>query len=237
MFLKRYIPLFIVIGVGLFTLMGHFINKKSIQNFVDNDATQWFDIIASFAILLGALNMLKLQLLKIIKKQKNWHYSILPVLGFAFAIFAGFFFRGANYLSISDIPKENIAKVSEVIWDKTQKSTPSTIEGKIISALENKGYSVDTVYSDRVSAQKLKDSIEKFINQCVIKEHADSGYYVVIKDLPEANISQVASMIWAETQESTPFIIGEKIIKGLEGYTIDKVFMTLGRAEEFITPI
>jgi len=71
----------------------------------------------------------------------------------------------------------------------------------------------------------------------VIKEHADSGYYVVIKDLPEANISQVASMIWAETQESTPFIIGEKIIKGLEGYTIDKVFMTVGRAEEFITPI
>ena len=237
MFLKRYIPLFIVIGVGWFTLMGHFINNESIQNFVNNDATQWFDIIASFAILLGALNMLKLQLLKIIKKQKNWQYSILAVLGFAFAIFAGFFFRGANYLSISDIPKENIAKVSEVIWDKTQKSTPSTIEGKIISALENKGYSVDTVYSDRVSAQKLKDSIEKFINQCVIKEHADSGYYVVIKDLPEANISQVASMIWAETQESTPFIIGEKIIKGLEGYTIDKVFMTVGRAEEFITPI
>ena len=237
MFLKRYIPLFIVIGVGWFTLMGHFINNESIQNFVNNDATQWFDIIASFAILMGELNMLKLQLIKIIKKQKNWQYSILAVLGFAFAIFAGFFFRGANYLSISDIPKENIAKVSEVIWDKTQKSTPSTIEGKIISALENKGYSVDTVYSDRVSAQKLKDSIEKFINQCVIKEHADSGYYVVIKDLPEANISQVASMIWAETQESTPFIIGEKIIKGLEGYTIDKVFMTVNRAEEFITPI
>ena len=237
MFLKRYIPLFIVIGVGWFTLMGHFINNESIQNFVNNDATQWFDIIASFAILLGALNMLKLQLLKIIKKQKNWQYSILAVLGFAFAIFAGFFFRGANYLSISDIPKENIAKVSEVIWDKTQKSTPSIIEGKIISALENKGYSVDTVYSDRVSAQKLKGSIEKFINQCVIKEHADSGYYVVIKDLPEANISQVANMIWAETQESTPFIIGEKIIKGLEGYTIDKVFITIAAAEKFMEPL
>ena len=63
MFLKRYIPLFIVIVVGWFTLMGHFINNESIQNFVNNDATQWFDIIASFAILLGALNMLKLQLL------------------------------------------------------------------------------------------------------------------------------------------------------------------------------
>ena len=38
MFLKRYIPLFIVIGVGWFTLMGHFINNESIQNFVNNDS-------------------------------------------------------------------------------------------------------------------------------------------------------------------------------------------------------
>ena len=62
MLLKRHIPLMIVIGVGLLTLFGHFINNATIQNFVDNDATQWFDIIASFAVFLGALNMLKLQL-------------------------------------------------------------------------------------------------------------------------------------------------------------------------------
>ena len=67
MLLKRYIPLFIVTSVGLLILCGHFINNDSLLYFVDNDATQWFDIIASFAILLGALNMLKLQLLKIIK--------------------------------------------------------------------------------------------------------------------------------------------------------------------------
>ena len=74
MLLKRHIPLMIVIGVGLLTLFGHFINNATIQNFVDNDATQWFDIIASFAIFLGALNMLKLQIIKIVKKQKNWQY-------------------------------------------------------------------------------------------------------------------------------------------------------------------
>ena len=68
MLLKRQIPLMIVIGVGLLTLFGNFINNESIRDFVDNDATQWFDIIASFAIFLGALNMLKLQLIKIIKK-------------------------------------------------------------------------------------------------------------------------------------------------------------------------
>ena len=64
MLLKRYIPLFIVIVVGVLTLFGPFINNEGIQNFVENDATQWFDIIASFAIFLGALNMLKLQLME-----------------------------------------------------------------------------------------------------------------------------------------------------------------------------
>ena len=57
--------------MGLLTLFGHFINNEEIRGFVDNDATQWFDIIASFAMFLGALNMLKLQVIKIIKKQKN----------------------------------------------------------------------------------------------------------------------------------------------------------------------
>ena len=52
MLLKRQIPLMIVIGVGLLTLFGNFINNESIRGFVDNDATQWFDIIASFAIFL-----------------------------------------------------------------------------------------------------------------------------------------------------------------------------------------
>ena len=82
MFLKRHVPILIVMGVGLLTLFGHFIQYKSIQDFVNNDAMQWFDIIASFAIFLGALNMLKLQAIKIIKKQKNWQYSILAVGGY-----------------------------------------------------------------------------------------------------------------------------------------------------------
>ena len=61
MILKKIIPLLIVISIGCLTLFGHFINIESIQNFVDNDSTQWFDIIAAFAIFLGSLNLIKLQ--------------------------------------------------------------------------------------------------------------------------------------------------------------------------------
>ena len=131
MLLKRHIPLMIVIGVGLLTLFGHFINNEGIQNFVNNDATQWFDIIASFAVFLGALNMLKLQLIKIIKKQKNWQYSILAVVGFAFAIFAGFFYRGANFITISDVKDGQLAVVSEIIAKELNESNPYVIQTKL----------------------------------------------------------------------------------------------------------
>ena len=118
MLFKRHIPLLIVIGVGLLTLFGHFINNTLIQSFVDKDALQWFDIIAAFAMFLGALNMLKLQVIKIIKKQKNWQYSILAVVGFAFAIFAGFFYRGANFITISGIQDENLSEVAIIIAEE-----------------------------------------------------------------------------------------------------------------------
>jgi len=112
MILKRIIPLLIVISIGCLTLFGHFINIESIQNFVNNDSTQWFDIIASFAIFLGSLNLIKLQSLNIIKKRKNWQYSILTVISFMVTIFAGFFFRGANYIEISEITdKEKVAEI------------------------------------------------------------------------------------------------------------------------------
>ena len=78
-----------------------------------NVSTEWFDIIASFAIFLGALNMMKLHAKKIINKRRNWQYSILAVLGFSFAIFAGFFYRGSYYVSISNVEKGKIPIVSE----------------------------------------------------------------------------------------------------------------------------
>ena len=144
MFLKRHIPIFIVIGVGLLTLFGHFINHKGIQDFVEKDALQWFEIIASFAIFLGSLNMLKLQMLKIIRKQKNWPYSALAVLGFAFAIFAGFFYRGANYIVISDINESNIIPITEILTEELQLKKPESIPDKIRASED--GYEIPKIF-------------------------------------------------------------------------------------------
>ena len=91
---KRQIPILIVAVIGSLTLFGWFIDEPNIKGFVDDDATQWYDILASFAIFLGGFNLLKMQLQKVLRKQNDWQYSLFTIGGFFLAIIAGFFYKG-----------------------------------------------------------------------------------------------------------------------------------------------
>ena len=98
MILKRFIPIAIVAIFGSLTLSAWFIDNETIETFANDDATQFFDIIAAFAVFLGALNLLKLQFIKFIKKQKGWQYSAISIISFFFAFTIGFFIRGAYFV-------------------------------------------------------------------------------------------------------------------------------------------
>ena len=102
---KRYIPIAIVGFFGSLTLFGWFIENEGIKAFIDDDATQWYDIIASFAIFLGALNLLKLQFLKVFKRQSGWQYSVVAIVSFFIVFVMGFFMRGAF---VVDIPNTDV---------------------------------------------------------------------------------------------------------------------------------
>ncbi|GIS42587.1 MAG: hypothetical protein Ct9H90mP15_06270 [Candidatus Neomarinimicrobiota bacterium] len=119
MVLRRYIPILIVGFFGSFTLFGWFINNETVEAFINDDATQWYDIIASFAIFLGALNLLKLQFLKVLKRQSGWQYSVVAIVSFFAVFIIGFFMRGAF---IVDIPATD---VQETYF--TQKSAEEAI--------------------------------------------------------------------------------------------------------------
>ena len=93
---KRQIPILIVTLVGSITLFGWFIDQPNIKEFVNDDATQWFDILASFAIILGALNLIKLQVQKVLYQKPGWIYSVVAISGFIFSIIAGFFVKGVD---------------------------------------------------------------------------------------------------------------------------------------------
>ena len=119
MVLRRYIPILIVGFFGSFTLFGWFIKNETVEAFINDDATQWYDIIASFAIFLGALNLLKLQFLKVLKRQSGWQYSVVAIVSFFAVFIIGFFMRGAF---IVDIPATD---VQETYF--TQKSAEEAI--------------------------------------------------------------------------------------------------------------
>jgi len=94
--MKRQIAYFLVIFIGFLTLFGHFINYSPLNNFIDNDATQWFDIISGFAAFLGVINLLQLHLNKVANKKNNWKYSIITLSGFIIMIIFGFIYNGSN---------------------------------------------------------------------------------------------------------------------------------------------
>ena len=96
MILKRQIPILIVAIIGSITLFGWFIDEPHVKEFVGDDATQWYDILASFAIILGALNLIKLQIQKVLYQKSGWGYSLIAVFGFLFSITAGFFIKGVD---------------------------------------------------------------------------------------------------------------------------------------------
>jgi hypothetical protein len=103
MLFKRWIPLGILIFVGLLTLVSWFVPHDPIGH-LGQDFSQFFDILASFAIILGAANLLKLQGLKIIQRKRNWPYSIVTIVGFLVTAYVGLnwhsYFAGqANYLA------------------------------------------------------------------------------------------------------------------------------------------
>ena len=131
MILKRYIPIAIVAIFGTLTLSAWFIDNETIETFANDDATQFFDIIAAFAVFLGALNLLKLQFIKFIKKQKGWQYSAISILSFFAAFIVGFFVRGAYFVDDKVYFTQNAALESLI------EENESNLPGKSYQVQEN----------------------------------------------------------------------------------------------------
>ncbi|MFQ6612487.1 MAG: hypothetical protein ACE5D2_05235 [Fidelibacterota bacterium] len=153
MFWKRQIPIAIVAVVGFITLFGWFIDHPAIESFVNDDATQWFDILASFAIFLGALNLLKLQSQKIIKRRKGWQYSVLAILGFFFAMTAGFVLRGSYTVEIKQVGN-NPEIVATILAPEIHKDVEAT--QSIVSIIDEENpFSMDYPYWTEKNADKF----------------------------------------------------------------------------------
>jgi len=88
--MRREIPLAITFVVGVVYVIAYFIPHWPFDQF-ESWFTDWFSIIAAFAIWLGALNLLKISFIKVFRKKADWPYAVLIIISFLVIVFFGFY--------------------------------------------------------------------------------------------------------------------------------------------------
>ncbi len=76
--MRREIPLIITAIVGIAYILQYFIPHTPFDK-VEHLFSDWLSIIAACAIWLGALNLLKLSLIKVYKRKKDWFFSLVVI--------------------------------------------------------------------------------------------------------------------------------------------------------------
>lgn len=87
--MRRQVPTAIVLIVGLVVLIQWFVPHRPIGT-LGALFSQWFDIIASFAVILGGFNLIKLQSIKVQKRHRDTPYALVCIVSFLLTAVAGF---------------------------------------------------------------------------------------------------------------------------------------------------
>jgi hypothetical protein len=87
--MKRTIPLIIVFGCGFFMIIAFFTPLSGFQN-VSQMFENWYTGVIAFFVFVGILNLVRISVEKIKKKQTDWQYSIILLIFLAVMMGAGF---------------------------------------------------------------------------------------------------------------------------------------------------
>ncbi|MEE8417495.1 MAG: hypothetical protein V3S06_02425 [candidate division Zixibacteria bacterium] len=93
--MRREIPLILTAVIGLTFFIQFFVPHQPMGDLADT-FSDWYSIISAFAIWLGALNLMKISIEKISKKQKDWFFAVSTIVAFLVIIIVGFFFSGGR---------------------------------------------------------------------------------------------------------------------------------------------
>jgi branched-subunit amino acid ABC-type transport system permease component len=85
---KRGVPLFITALVGVLLITAYFVPHAPFDD-IDRKVPIFFDITAAFAFILGGGNLLRIHLTRVSRRDHEWPYSIVTVVGFLVMLIAG----------------------------------------------------------------------------------------------------------------------------------------------------
>ncbi|MEZ5066525.1 MAG: hypothetical protein R3B81_17485 [bacterium] len=86
--MKRTIPILITAVVGGLLIAAYFVPAPFLAS-ADRLIPDFFNIIAAFAFVLGGGNLLRVHLTKISRRDHEWTYSVVTVVGFLVMLLAG----------------------------------------------------------------------------------------------------------------------------------------------------
>jgi hypothetical protein len=93
--MRREVPLMITAIVGLTLIIVYFVPHPPFSDIRDL-FSDWFSVIAAFAIYLGILSLLKNSVDKVYRKKSGWGFSIVTIVGFVIFVFIGLY-EGSDF--------------------------------------------------------------------------------------------------------------------------------------------
>ena len=99
--MRREIPIVICFLAGISFILEYFIPHRQVLSIFEA-IRQWAIIVIAFAYVLGLANLVRVNFHTIQKKQRDWPYKIVLVLGVFFMITVGIFFGGIKEGTIFD---------------------------------------------------------------------------------------------------------------------------------------
>lgn len=92
-FIKKQIPLTIVLVTGVLTLISYYVPNKVSVDYIET-MNKWENIVVAFAFLLGLISLFFSHYNKITRKADGWGYSLFVFVGFLAMVLPAYFSHG-----------------------------------------------------------------------------------------------------------------------------------------------
>ena len=101
--MKRSVPLFLTAFIGIVYVVQYFVPHPPFSG-LQNRLSDWVQIIAAFAIWLGALNLMKVSGNSVYRKARGWPYALVVIICFLVITVVGFFLSGGPHFQEPGTP-------------------------------------------------------------------------------------------------------------------------------------
>ncbi|MCD4828360.1 MAG: tetratricopeptide repeat protein [Candidatus Cloacimonetes bacterium] len=135
--LKRRIPLLITFFVGVLVLISEFIPHRPF-NQIAGGLEDWFLIISGFAIILGQLNLIRVNTLKVKRRVQNWPYFIVTLASFGIMVLAGLFWGTQQSKGLLDGKYEQAIETFELVLQHDPDNVDAWVQIGVASSRRNR---------------------------------------------------------------------------------------------------